>query len=357
MKKRFLTFVLTVAMITVIGLAAEAGTTTKQITITDQDTQIYVNNNVIRLQENEEPILYNGRTFVPIRLVSEALNQTVQWDGANKAVKITGNTGTSTDALTQKDLEIQNLKLQIENLNNTIATLESSADDDDKISDLEDDLASDYDYLEDVRIDAIRLAGDEDDIDVTIEVNLDDYADDWSDLDDNDIEDYLEDLVDSIQNKLSGDTEVEGEIIDNDSNDVLVKFNKYGDDSLDVTFKDDDYRDSSSDSDIETIEDDLEGNNFDVGDLTFTITNVSFDDDDESVTATLEADDDDAASEWDDLSNSTIESDITDICEYLADAFEDDADVSVDTVTVYFYDEDQDSIDTFTYYVADNDLV
>lgn len=111
MKKRFITFVLTVAMITVTGLAAEAGTTTKQITITDQDIQIYVNNNVIRLQENEEPILYNGRTFVPIRLVSETLNQAVQWDGANKAVKITGNTEASTDALTQKDLEIRKCQI------------------------------------------------------------------------------------------------------------------------------------------------------------------------------------------------------------------------------------------------------
>lgn len=356
MKKRFITFVLTVAMVIVMGLAAEAGTATKQITITDQDIQIYVNNNVISLQKNEEPILYNGRTFVPIRLVSEALNQAVQWDGANKAVKITGPTGASTDALAQKDLEIQNLKLQIENLNNTIATLEAAADDD-TITELEDNLASDYDYLEDVKIGDISLDGDENDVSVTVEVNLDDYGDDWSDLDDNDIEDYLEDMVDSIQDKLSDDTEVEGEIIDNDSDDVLVEFYKYGDDSLDVTFKDDDYRDSSTDSDVEAIEDDLEGNNFDVGDLTFTITDTSFDDDDESVTATLEADDEDATSQWDDLSNSTIESDVIDICQYIADTFEDDADVSVDTVTVYFYDENQDSIDTFTYYVDDNDLV
>ena len=48
---------------------------------------------------------------------------------------------------------------------------------------------------------------------------------------------------------------------------------------------------------------------------------------------------------------------MTDICEDIADTFEDDADVSVDTVTVYFYDENQDSLESFDYYVDDGDLV
>ncbi len=353
MKKRMITLLLAASMVMMMSVA-EASETTKQISITDQDIQILVNNNAISLQANEEPIIYDGRTFVPIRLVSEALGLGVEWVQASKTVKITGNTNTSTDALLQKDAEIQNLKLQIDSLNNTIGTLKA---DDNELSDLEDDLVSDYDYLEDVKIDDITLEGDEDDVNVTIEVNLDDYEDEWADLDDSDIEDYIEDVVYSIQDQLSDDTEVEGEIIDNDSDDVLVEFNKYGDDSLEVTFEDDDYRDGSSDSDVEDVEDSLEGDNFYVGDLTFTITDVSYDDDDEAVTATLEAVDDDAASEWDDLSSSTMESDVTDICEDIADTFEDDADVSVDTVTVYFYDENQDSLESFDYYVDDGDLV
>ncbi|AEG61206.1 copper amine oxidase N-terminal domain-containing protein [Desulforamulus ruminis] len=353
MKKRMITLLLAASMVMMMSVA-EASETTKQISITDQDIQILVNNNAISLQANEEPIIYDGRTFVPIRLVSEALGLGVEWVQASKTVKITGNTNTSTDALLQKDAEIQNLKLQIDSLNNTIETLKA---DDNELSDLEDDLVSDYDYLEDVKIDDITLEGDEDDVNVTIEVNLDDYEDEWADLDDSDIEDYIEDVVYSIQDQLSDDTEVEGEIIDNDSDDVLVEFNKYGDDSLEVTFEDDDYRDGSSDSDVEDVEDSLEGDNFYVGDLTFTITDVSYDDDDEAVTATLETVDDDAASEWDDLSSSTMESDVTDICEDIADTFEDDADVSVDTVTVYFYDENQDSLESFDYYVDDGDLV
>ncbi len=48
--------------------------------------------------------------------------------------------------------------------------------DDDEISDLEDALISEYDYLEDVNIEDIGLDGDEDDIDVAINVDLDDYG-------------------------------------------------------------------------------------------------------------------------------------------------------------------------------------
>lgn len=356
MKKRIITVLMSLAIVLLMTVAAEATTATKPITVDYVDIQLYVNGNVVNLQDNEEPFIYEGRTFVPIRMVSEALNQNVEWIDSIKTVKISGeNSAATADLLAQKEKEIQDLKLEIESLKNTIEVLEASdEDEEDEISDLEDTLLSDYDYLGDVRIEDIGLDGDEDDMDVTINVDLDDYGNEWDELDDSVIEDWIEDLVSGIQDELSDDTVVSGEIIDTDSDDVLVEFYKDGDYSLDVEFQDEDYRGGSSDSDLEDVLDSLEDDSFYVGDIEFTM-DISYDDD-ESVTAYLDAVDDDASSEWDYLSSSSIDSDVADICEEIADAFDDDADIRLDTVAVYFYDEDSDLLDSFDYDVNDGEL-
>ncbi len=149
MKKRIITVLMSLAIVLLMTVAAEATTATKPITVDYVDIQLYVNGNAVSLQDNEEPFIYNGRTFVPIRMVSEALNQNVEWIDSIKAVKISGENSATTDLLTQKEKEIQDLKLEIESLKNTIDSLEA---DDDEISDLEDALISGYDYLEDVNI-------------------------------------------------------------------------------------------------------------------------------------------------------------------------------------------------------------
>lgn len=357
MKKRIITVLLSLAIVLGMAVPAEATTAVKPINVAYSDLRIYVNGNVVSMQANEEPFIYEGRTFVPIRLVAEALNLDVEWIDLLKTVKITG---ADANSLTEKDKEINDLKLQLSQKNQEIQSLkdkiESLEADDDVVSDLEDELISDYDYLEYVEIDDISLDGDEDDVDVYVAVDLADYGDEWEELEDRDIEDWIEDLVNSIQDELSDDTAVSGKITDTDSDDVLVKFNKEGDDSLEVDFYDEDYREGSSDSDVEDVLDSLEGDSFYVDDIEFTITDISYYDDEDSVTAILDAVDDDASSEWKDLSSSTINSDVKDICKEIADTFEDDADISLNTVDVYFYDENVNRLDSFDYDVDDGEL-
>ncbi|MCG9969706.1 copper amine oxidase N-terminal domain-containing protein [Pelotomaculum terephthalicicum JT] len=357
MKKRIITVLLSLAIMMMTAMTAEATVAKAPINVDYQDIVIYVNGNAVSVQANEEPFIYDSRTFLPVRALAEALNLNVEWIGEAKAVKISGNTTTDINSLAEKDLEIQNLKLQIsqkdseiQSLNDKIASLESNDD----IGSLEDELISDYDYLEDVKIEDISLDGDEDDVDVNIEVDLNDYADEWEYLDDSDIEDWIEDLVGSIQDGLSDYTVVDGEIIDIDSDDVLVEFYKDGDDSLEVDFGDEDYR---SDTDAEDVEDDLKGDSYYVSSIEFTVTSVNYDEDDDNVTVKLEAVDDDAATEWEDLTSSTINSKVKDICKDIAETFDEDADISLDTVTIYFYDEDSYSLDNFEYDVDDDDLI
>jgi hypothetical protein len=360
MKKRIILVLLLLALMLGMAVSAEATVATKPITVDYADIMIFVNGNTISLQPDEEPFIYNGRTFVPIRFVSEALNQTVEWIDWIKAVKITG--GADANALAEKDQEIAALKAQVTSLQNRIDYLEDDeeevVDTDEELSDLEDELIDDYEYLENVEIDDIRLDGDEDDVDVEIDVDLDEYGDDWEDLDDGDIEDWLDDLVSDIQDEFSDDTVVTGDITDIDSDDVLVKFEKDGDDDLEVTFKDDDYRDSSGSSssdDADDVIESLEDEDYDVGGIDFTM-NITYYEDDDRVSANLRAVYNDAESDWDDLSDSEIESDVEDICQDIADAFEDDADISLELIKIYFYDRDDSLLDSFNYDVEDGEL-
>lgn len=347
MKKRIITLLLSLTLILVMAVTAEATTATKPINVDYLNIQLFVNGNAISLQPDEEPFIYNGRTFVPIRLAAEALNQNVEWIDWIKAVKLTG---ADTNTLAEKDKEIANLKAEIASLQSKIDSLES--DSSNQISDLEDALISDYDNIGDVEIDDISLDGDEDDVDVQIDVNLDDYGDEWDALDDSDIENLLEDVVSDIQDEFSEDTVVTGEIIDTDSDDVLVDFDKDGTSSLDVNFNDEDYRSSSSDAD--DVMNNLEDDSYYVGSIEFEMS-VSYDDDD-TVTAKLTAVDSDAASAWDGLSNSRIDSDVTDICADIASAFDDDAGISLGTVAVKFYDDGNDKLDSFEYDVDNDEL-
>ncbi|RYD03024.1 hypothetical protein N752_21680 [Desulforamulus aquiferis] len=248
MKRIFVTLLLSMSLFLFISASANAATISKAIDVNYQDIQLLVDGSVITVQPDEEPLVYNGRTFVPIRLVAEALNLSVEWLATEKIVMI-NSLSTSLDELDQKQIEIDNLKLQlsqkeseIEDLIDKISSLEDEDNIQNRIEDLENDLIYDYDYLQDVGIEDISLDGDKNELYVYIDVDLGYYDYEWESLRDGDIEDWLDDLVSDIQYELSEDTEIIGRITDTDSSDILVKFYKYGDDSLEVAYYDEDYR-------------------------------------------------------------------------------------------------------------------
>lgn len=350
MKKKMIIGLLVVALVLTVAVAASATTGAKQIGVTYRNIMLMVNGNVVAAQPGYgEPFIVDseGRTYIPIRMAAEALGLDVEWVDWLNAVKITGSA--STDELEALRAENERLREQLEDCQN-----DYEEEEDTDLGDLEDDLNDDYDELEDVAIEDISLDGDEDDVDVEIEVDLDDYGDEWEDLDDSDIEDWIEDLVGDIQDELSDDTYVSGKIIDIDSDDVLVKFYKNGDSSQRVTFYDEDYRGGSS-SDGDDVADDLEGSSYDVGGIDFRMSSVTYDEDDDSVAVNLFAEDSNAADDWDDLSGSTIENDVIDICEDIVDAF-DEEDIDIETIDISFYDEDELYIDSYDYDVDDGDL-
>lgn len=69
-----------------------AAVTGTNISVFYNNIKILIDGNEINTKdvngESEEPFIFNGTTYVPIRVVSEALNKIVQWDGDKKQVLI-----------------------------------------------------------------------------------------------------------------------------------------------------------------------------------------------------------------------------------------------------------------------------
>ncbi len=215
-------------------------------------------------------------------------------------------------------------------------------EDNTNLANLENELLDEYFEIEEVPVENIKLVGDEERVDVEIGVELDEYKDEWSDLNNRDIKDYLTNLVDEIQDELEEDTIVRGEIINVDNDDVLVKFSKYGTGNLIVNYYDDNV------NDINDVEDKLKGNEFDVSNIDFKITSINYDEKDE-VTVVLKSQEYITANEWDDLNNRDIEDDVETMCKELAEAFQDDADAEPEIIHVKLYN-------IYSYFLASYDF-
>ncbi|HBX23650.1 MAG TPA: hypothetical protein DEF34_08490 [Desulfotomaculum sp.] len=327
-------------------MAGEAAVGAKQVKIDYNNFIITVDGQPVNLL-GKEPFAINGTIYLPLRVVGEALNSSVNWQNETKTVSITSGPTAEVNSLrlqlTSKEQEIENLKKQV-------AVLQKQLAEGEDLSNLERDLIDDYDEIGDVPVDDITLDGDEDEVDVEVEVDLYRYEDEWNDLRDRDIENWLEDLVEYIQDELSEDTEINGEIINIDNGDVLVDFYKDGDDDLEVDYEDDDYRGGGSGS-ITDVAQGLSGESYYVGDIEFAVDNVSYNIND-IVTVHMDAEDDDAYDLWDDLSTGEIENDVEDICVDIAETFENDANADPEVVRIYFYDENSDLLESYDYDVA-----
>jgi Copper amine oxidase N-terminal domain len=338
MKKRIIIGLLALSLILVLAAAAWATSGTVPINVTYRDIKIVSNGSVVTADASlGEPFIYNGRTYVPIRMAAEALGLTVDWVDWANMVTITGSSSAQ---------EVAALKAEIADLKEQLAECEDSGGDGD-LGDLEEQLIDDYDAIGDVDVDDITLDGDEDDVEVTIEVDLADFEDEWADLDDSDIEDFLDDLVSDIQDEFSEDTVVDGVIIDIDSDDDLVEFFKDGDDDLEFDYFDEDYRDGGGSSgDLDDLEDQLNDDYASLDDVD--ISNISLDGDEDDVDVTIEVDED----EWDGLSDSDIEDWLEDMVNDIQDEFSEDTvvdgeviDFASENTLVEFYKDGTEDLD------------
>lgn len=343
--KKAITLVLALFITVMLCGTSEASVGSKQHLVNYRNIKLTLNNNPVTVLPANEPFIINGTTYLPLRAVAESLNFNVTWQDATSTVVMTSKESAELVSLRNqlaiKDQEILALKKQIDNLKG------------DDLSDLEENIIDDYDEIEDVSVEDINLDGGEDEVKVTVEVDLDKYDIEWEDLSDTDIQNFIKNMVTDIQNELSEDTEVTGELIDIESDDTLITFLKDGERALKITFKDDVYRDGGSSSDISSVIDDLESSDYELDGIGY-FAEINYNISNDKVLLLLYADEDSNASSIFDSEN--IISDLESLCEDIVNAFEDDADVDPEIFSIYIYDEDNTRLDIFTYDIDDETI-
>lgn len=75
----------------ILATAAVGGAQTRLAELVYRGISIQVNGQTVAIPGGREPFILNGSTYVPLRLVAEALGAVVRWDGENSRVLITAN--------------------------------------------------------------------------------------------------------------------------------------------------------------------------------------------------------------------------------------------------------------------------
>lgn len=90
--------------------------------------------------------------------------------------------------------------------------------------DLEDDLEDDYEDIEnEVDVSSIDVDIDDDDVEFTVELDADKTDDDWRDLRDSEIEDFMKDIARDIEHDYDEDDyTIKGELIDEDGDELAT---------------------------------------------------------------------------------------------------------------------------------------
>lgn len=234
--KKIAILILTVMTLLVFGATAVVGANALTVKAYPGVTIFY---NGRQLTDDQQPLIINDYTYVPLRMVMENFGKDITWDGANRRVLISDSLEEAQRQADLINLQNENKRLQatIEQLNATIADLQkrktSTADLDD-IEDALNDYFEDagYDYFSDRYLGiTITLSGDEDDIKYLVRVDCSDSSKykNIRDLSKTKIEDFLEDLESKLLKEIDRtdyeDADITGEMRDRNNSSYYVKYN------------------------------------------------------------------------------------------------------------------------------------
>lgn len=336
MKKKVLVFSAVVLVaVFLISTFAFGASAAKDIKVYYKNIKIKVNGKIINVGDTE-PFIYNERTYVPIRLVSEALDKVVEWDNNQNMVIINDKSPSElSQQLAAKDAQIQQLTYQNSLLQGKVIELQKTIDElesekkkvEDKKEDadeyIEDYLYDEYSEWRDIEFD-FNVKESKGDFILTIKFDRSDFKSEWNKLTESKIVDWLEDIYDFIEDEFP-DAGFEGTIYDTDEKEDLVEFEE-SKGKIKARFYDYDY-----DNDYDELEDDLNyyfGSGLstyhkDFGKLKADIEVDEYDYDDE-VYITIIVDTSRYGDEWEDVRDTVAADDwLYDIIEYAYDELED----------------------------------
>jgi len=341
----------------VVCLAAGAfganGVSRRSLSAIFRNIKLVVNGETVAT--SQEPFIVEGSTYVPLRLVSQALGAVVNWDSASNVITINGASGSEIAKLKAKleqaEKENAELRAQIELLQGSTGTPAETVK---GLLGLRDRLFGEYQKIRDVKIKDIRLLGDENNITVNIDVDLGTYDDEWEVLTDSKIKIWLSDMCLDIQDYYSSSTSIAGKIKDTKSKDTLIEFSKYKTDSLKVSYKDKDYRHGKG-LDIYDVKANLEGEGFNVAGMRFTLKSVNYALQKDEIEITLQGRGR-YSTDWEAADSAEVKAAVKDICRLVAESYIEDATKNPRTIRVRVQDDIQNSLDFFVYEVSADTL-
>lgn len=86
MKGFIMGVVLTLIMVSSVNVVASS--IKKSLEVVYDNIKLVVDGNSVELGKENEPFIYNGTTYLPVRAVGESLGKSVDWDGKTKTVYI-----------------------------------------------------------------------------------------------------------------------------------------------------------------------------------------------------------------------------------------------------------------------------
>ncbi|HHV82174.1 MULTISPECIES: copper amine oxidase N-terminal domain-containing protein [Tepidanaerobacter] len=318
-----------VSAVLLLSSVAMGATGAKDIKAFYRNIKIKVNGKLVDVG-NTEPFIYNDSTYVPIRLISEALDKVVEWDNNQSTVIITDkSTSQTSQEIANKDAQIQNLTYQnsllqskIIELNKTIDDLKKEKEEKENADEyLEDYLYDEYSKWNDIKFNYKVKESSSGDLTLTIEFDKSDYKSEWNKLTERKIENWLNDIYDYVKDEFPK-ADFEGTIKDTDKKETLVSFEESGS-KLKVKFYD-------STVSFADLEDDLNyfyGSNLtkyskNFGSLKATIEVEDYDDDEIYITVIVNTSK--YGDEWDDVKDTAASDDwLYDIMEYAHGEYKD----------------------------------
>lgn len=81
-------------------------------TFANSDIELFVNGKFV--ESDVEPTIENGRTLVPVRIISETLGYKVTWNERSQSVKISGNNKNILMPINSKSAKVNNQKIELD---------------------------------------------------------------------------------------------------------------------------------------------------------------------------------------------------------------------------------------------------
>ncbi len=318
MKKRIIkkSILLILAVLLVIGCMVPAGFasgTKKMLEAWYMNVKIISNGQQVYAEAGKEPVIVDGTTYVPVRMMANIFNKNIDWDPVNYIITVTDRPGQDVGYLNMqlimKDNEIKYLEARIKELEDKGSSYD--------IDDLEDDLNDYYDEYKNVDFD-ITLSESKSKITVIIEFSLKKDRTAWNKLTTKNIQSYLQDICDDILDEYPK-ASISGYFKDSSktTSSKMYSFTttSKGKVSLDIDDDDDD------DVDLRDLEDDLNDMFYDYF-KDFKV-EIELKGDEDDITFNVYMDYDRYEDEWDDLKNRDIEYFMEDIYFEIEYEFED----------------------------------